>query len=803
MTAAERHANYMTKNSDKTAVITIQGKVIHSVAYPSSVNCNIAIQEGKYGYFMNNVPQSSIEIGKSYIFTGKGAGKEYPALNMTGGTVTPLETPVVADPLIIGSDVSFEDSRNALFNLPEGGVTVTEVVKTGETTTGLKFKIGENDYLISYNAKVISAASIATKLGTAGVGTKITNLKAAWFYDNSTDYPYETYQICDAADITLEAATPASVAVTAANDATEVQMGTTLQLSAAITPSGASQDVTWKSLDETKATVDATGLVTPVSEGTVTIEATAAGTTVKGTIALTVTAAPSSPVTSITVTAAESATGAKIGETLQLSAAVAPENAAKTVIWTSNKEEVATVDSATGLVTFVGDGAVTITATATDTSGVIGTIDLNTVVADLKNCTDLFTAVTADATKTYSFRGVIAAKQGDTYLVNDSTGGLELYNATGYEGMKVGDTVLIAGTFKIYKGLLENNSVTISKSYVEVTGHPTSATIKTGAEIETITTTEANPTGQYVKLENAKVVGTNLIVPGTTTAVINIKAVEGFKLPDEGIYGTVTAWIEKVSSKYLTIWADSFTANAAADPTTIVVAGASDATTVEMNKTLQMKATATSATEYANVNNAVTWSVANKTGTGDALATIDASTGLLTAGATAGVVTVTATSTVATSVVGTLDVTIIEAVAKTSVTFDFTGNISEFPTSGSTTDSVVTFDSIDYTVNNTYKGSTNSYLMMKNGGYMFNTTALPGVITSIDIIGTSGSSGTAKYFFTFGTTEVSGSQITGTAAHIGQGDYSVTNTVEEAKFFNISTSVKNGQFAKIVINYAA
>ena len=72
--AATRHKEYLENYGDKTKSITIQGKVIHAVSYPGkdgaeNPNCNIAIQEGKYGYWMNNVPKASIEIGKSYVFT--------------------------------------------------------------------------------------------------------------------------------------------------------------------------------------------------------------------------------------------------------------------------------------------------------------------------------------------------------------------------------------------------------------------------------------------------------------------------------------------------------------------------------------------------------------------------------------------------------------------------------------------------------------------------------------------------------------------------------------------------------------
>ncbi len=54
----------------------------------------------------------------------------------------------------------------------------------------------------------------------------------------------------------------------------EVEEGATIQLTAVVSPFGASQDVSWTTSDATTALVDASGLVTPVSLGGVTITAT-------------------------------------------------------------------------------------------------------------------------------------------------------------------------------------------------------------------------------------------------------------------------------------------------------------------------------------------------------------------------------------------------------------------------------------------------------------------------------------------------------------------------------------------------
>lgn len=82
---------------------------------------------------------------------------------------------------------------------------------------------------------------------------------------------------------------PTAVTITAENGLSEIEAGKTLQLTAAVTPSNASQEVTWTSSSDSIATVDPTGKVTAVAQGNVTITATSvADGTVKGTFALVV-----------------------------------------------------------------------------------------------------------------------------------------------------------------------------------------------------------------------------------------------------------------------------------------------------------------------------------------------------------------------------------------------------------------------------------------------------------------------------------------------------------------------------------
>ena len=133
-------------------------------------------------------------------------------------------------------------------------------------------------------------------------------------------------------------------------------------LTAAITPSNATdQNVTWSSDDESVATVE-NGIVTAIKAGTATITATAAdGSGEKATCSVTVKEAAIVPVTSVSLD--KTTLGLTKGETARLTATVEPNNATnKNVTWSTSNASIATVNN--GEVTAVSAGTATITATA-------------------------------------------------------------------------------------------------------------------------------------------------------------------------------------------------------------------------------------------------------------------------------------------------------------------------------------------------------------------------------------------------------------------------------------------------------
>ena len=172
-----------------------------------------------------------------------------------------------------------------------------------------------------------------------------------------------------------------SITVTGATGATTITtLDGILQMNAAVTPTNAvNKTVTWSVTPGATGTASissTTGLLTALTNGTVTVTATANdGSGIFGTQVITL--SNQVAVSSITVTGATGATVAVAG-TLQMSAAVLPANADNAAVtWTVTPGATGTATiSATGLLTPATVGTVTVTATANDGSGITGTLEV-------------------------------------------------------------------------------------------------------------------------------------------------------------------------------------------------------------------------------------------------------------------------------------------------------------------------------------------------------------------------------------------------------------------------------------------
>ena len=139
----------------------------------------------------------------------------------------------------------------------------------------------------------------------------------------------------------------------------------TAELSVEILPATTTNKVvTWKSDNEAIAKVDANGMVTAIAVGETTITATTTdGSNLSAYCMVTVI-----PTLANSITLDKTEVSFKANETVTLTPTILPATSTNTVVvWTTTDEKVAVVD-ANGVVTAIGVGEATITATTTDGS---------------------------------------------------------------------------------------------------------------------------------------------------------------------------------------------------------------------------------------------------------------------------------------------------------------------------------------------------------------------------------------------------------------------------------------------------
>ena len=369
-TARARHAIYLQSTQDASQM-HVRGKLMGYEKYANSATANVYLQDGVYGYWLNNFPFAEDMVGKSYDIVAVGAKKAYLALNAKGATISELNEEIEATPLTLGeTENSFEDSCGAAVTCEN--VTVKTLDADKATFT---FELKGEEYTAACNTATETGASVKEKIATMAVGQKVTSILGRWG-GGSTGYGEKHIVISDAASLVYEFSPATSVAVSSEDDITSIAKGQTLQLSAVVSPVNADSRVTWASSETAVATVDETGLVTAVGAGTTVITASSATEGVNGTFTLNVTEEAVAP-ESISLRSEKDTV--YIGKTLEISVELNPVTADPGLTWTSSDETKATVVD--GVVTGVAEGTVTITATSLKNPEISGTIALTVAEA--------------------------------------------------------------------------------------------------------------------------------------------------------------------------------------------------------------------------------------------------------------------------------------------------------------------------------------------------------------------------------------------------------------------------------------
>jgi hypothetical protein len=290
-------------------------------------------------------PEAS--VNNSGLASGvlSGAAQITAAMGQVSGSATLTVTSDTLSSISINPDMP---------SIPIGGNVQFTV--TGTWTNGFTQDLQPG--VASWSSDNIAVATIDPVSGLAvGVGSGVSTITAS------------VGGLKDTTTILVSTATLASISVTPNNPT--ISTTTLQQFSATGTiTDGSTMDITasvnWNSSSTGVATIDQTGLATPVAAGTTTIGATFGG--ISGSTTLTVTGAK---LLSIVVTPAMPSV--PIGATQQFTATGtfddgSNQDISTAVIWTSSSASVATI-SAAGLATTTGMGSATITASFGTVSG--------------------------------------------------------------------------------------------------------------------------------------------------------------------------------------------------------------------------------------------------------------------------------------------------------------------------------------------------------------------------------------------------------------------------------------------------
>ena len=345
--------------------------------------------------------------------------------------------------------------------------------------------------------------------------------------------------------VTVKQSSVLATSISLNKTSAEINTGGTLQLTATVLPSNATnKTVTWSTSNSTVATVNSNGLVTAKSPGNATITATTTdGSNLSASCAVNVVV----PVTSISL----DKTSAELvkGNAMKLIVTVLPSNATnKVVTWSSSNPTIASVDD-NGLVTALAAGFVTITAMTTDGSNLSASCNV-TVTENLSNYDNYLSMSDVDA-----FRGdtiVIPVKMtNESSIISFQT---DIFLPEGIELLQEDGEYLIdpsermTRTHSIMSNKVSNGSIRVlcySSNYKPFTGN-------SGDDLFYLTVKVADDAeGDYtIQLKNTLLTNSDFVDLAAPDVAANVN-VKAYLLGDANNSGTVTITDVVVTAQYV------------------------------------------------------------------------------------------------------------------------------------------------------------------------------------------------------------------------------------------------------------
>ena len=321
----------------------------------------------------------SIQAGRNDMISTTDLGDTYTriatiSIPVTGGVPTEatllkirtvrdydlIRSAIWANSAGIGIRRTFNHELSSTLAATASMITASPVsIESGETAMLTATASGMTTPIFRWYSSRTSATALYT--GPTYTSPVLTENTTYYVTVEDADYSENEPDERKAVEVTVltPTVTPAASVTIFPNLATLIA-GSSLQLTATVLPENATdKSLTWTSIDEVVATVDSDGKVTAHTVGTATIIATTndGGKTATATIMV-------YEIDIESITLDKTSETIYIGDVFQLEATINPVYATKkTVTWTSDNTEVATVDE-TGAVTGVSEGVAVITATA-------------------------------------------------------------------------------------------------------------------------------------------------------------------------------------------------------------------------------------------------------------------------------------------------------------------------------------------------------------------------------------------------------------------------------------------------------
>ncbi len=433
---------------------------------------------------------------------------------------------------VTANDGNFK--ANCLFTVSDSPVPITGIAQNKQVTVierGRSERLYTSITPLNATNQNIKWSSSNTGIATVNVFGTVTGVSegTARITAESIDGGFTAY--CDCV-IVAESVSVSGVSIV--ETSVVIAAGFSEQLTALIAPSNASnQNVTWSSSNSSIASVDSSGKVTGIAEGSAVITVT----TSDGSKQASCNCLISSIITEVeSVSLNKTSTTIEKDRAEQLFASVAPDLASdKSVIWTSSNSSIAAVNGS-GVVTGKGLGSATITVTSVNgskTDACLCTVATEAVIVQsitIPETLTLYAETSSPLPVTFTPSGAtnqnvtwassnssIASVNSSGVVTSGATAGTAIITATSVDGSKM-DSCLV--TVKI--PLVSINLVPSTSTITSISGTSTITVVynPAGASDQGVTYKSLNP---GIASVNASGVVT-AISPGTATitAVSNV-----------------------------------------------------------------------------------------------------------------------------------------------------------------------------------------------------------------------------------------------------------------------------------------